>query len=203
MAFKTLSSLTNAQVGANGQKSFAGVLTADDLNHAFNDDQAAPMEGLLAGVLFGGACTASALNVTIPANTIYFARTVWINDADLVVGVSDGTTTYLWGCSDGQIRSTSSTTPPSSFDTRSACILAVAIAVAGVVTLDRTGQQMGRYADGAAHLVSENAPVVAPVADTIPAGASASVPAGSQLQVMETLTIAGVLTIGGKVRVTS
>lgn len=206
MAFKTLSGFTSSDVGANGLKQFTSATPplASDFNNDFTDEQAAAAYGMLAGVLSGGAITAAALNVTIPAGLTYFARQVWINDGSVVtVSVPDASTTYLWGCSDGQIRQTATTTPPSSFDNRTACILTKVVSSGGNAAVDDTARQRARTADGPNHVVSENAPSFAPVMDTIPAGAEVTIAAGSQQFVFDSLLVSGILRVSGKLRITA
>lgn len=135
---------------SDGEPFIAATQNADE-----QDLQAPCAYANLAGFLTGGNCTAAALNVTIPAGTSYFAKSVWITSGAIVVGVPDSATTYLWGCSDGIIRPTTTLVLPTGFDAQSACLLVKAVAVSGVITLDNTVRQRGRYADRATRKVQD------------------------------------------------
>lgn len=128
---------------------------ADDWNRNWRDIQESSSFSLLAGVLEGGAATASGLSVTIPSGTIYFARMVWKFTDNTTFVVPDNATTYLWGCSDGVVRQTSSPTPPQGFTTRTACILTKANASSGVASVDNSVQQKARYSDPDIRLIQE------------------------------------------------
>src|SRR5205085_11878234 len=110
MGFKTLSGYLPANVQANGIINFGtspyDVPTANDWKNTFADTYGLAYHMQMPGVLSGGVCTVSALNVTVPSGTIYYAEQVWITDSAVVQGVPDGTglVTYLWGCSDWQVR---------------------------------------------------------------------------------------------------
>ncbi len=116
-------------------------------NANLRDLQEARSRSTLTGVMEGGACTADGLTVVIPAGTTYYARAVWCANADARVSVPNESTTYLWGCSEGQIRQTSVSTPPVGFTARTACLLTVATAKDSVVTLDNSAQHRANYAD--------------------------------------------------------
>lgn len=204
--FKTLSGAAPGDVGAGGLR---GVTDGEAIGAtAFNGDQtdlqSVGMFGLLAGVLSGGACTASGLKVTIPAGTRYFARQVWEMVYSPSISVPDAATTALWGCSDGKIRQTASaSTRPDGFDPRNCCLLTVATTVAGVATVDNSLQERARYADGTSRRALENGGVWAPVPDDIPAAVEAVVPTGHQIELFDSITVAGTLTVHGKMRVSS
>lgn len=204
MAFKTSSGQAASAVGANGLVQFTtGVApTAAQFNSNWADDQAPAMYGMLSGVLEGGAgiTAAGGLSVSLAAGLSYYARQVWINDAAVTVGVADASTTWLWGCADGQIRQTTTSSPPSGWTARTACILAKVTSSGGAVTaVDLTAQEQARIA--AARLAAENAPVSAPAADVIPGGASVLVPAGAQQMLMDSLLVQGAYLVRGKVKV--
>lgn len=153
----------NGYIGLTaGQTVKAAYVNADD-----GDGQSPSAFALLSGILGTCTCTVSSLNVTIPSGTQYYARTVWLAGSAVVQAVGDNATTYIWGCSDGIIRTTSSTTPPTLFDGRSACLIVKATAVSGVVTLDLTVQQKGRYADYAARIVYDGGMVINYLAGTV------------------------------------
>lgn len=209
MAIKTGAGLVHGDVGALGIKTYGAneALTASDLNNSLADEQTPAALSLLAGVLSGGACTGTTLlNVTIPSGTSYYARQVWTFDADAVLSsVADNATTYFWGCSDGQIRNSADTTPPGGFDNRTACIITKAVALAGVVTMDNTVQQKGRYADAVNRCIVEGAPLIGGGflgdMDTIPLGVAAKVKVGYQKELFGRFRIIGKVTICGRVRV--
>lgn len=197
---------SSPSAAASGLKEWASgdALAATDLITDLRDEQEAARLGLLSGLLAGGVCTASALNVTVPVDTVYFARSVWqVVTSAAVIGVPDNATTYLWGCSDGQIRQTSTTTPPTSFDNTTACIIIKATAVSGVITLDFSVAQWARQAWGAARVTTENNPSFAPVMDTVPLGATVIIPVGSQQQLFGSLQVSGSLIVRGRLKVTA
>lgn len=206
MAFTTIKGYDPTQADADGLLPFgeAGYTTLNKTQ--FRNTLKELLQGRqyqnLAGVLAGGVCTASDNNVTIPANTYYIAGgIVWYNTgAEVKSGLAEGTN-YIWGCSDGEIRETSSTTPPTDFTTKTACILTKGVTASGVTTLDNSFQQRARTVDGTNRIVGENAKVFAPVLDTIPAGFVGVVPSGSQYVVHGKLTLSGgKLTLQGKLR---
>ena len=147
MAIQTMAGTTPAQANANGLQGVkAGYPLIDTV---YNGDQRDIQEGhvqaLLAGVIAGGVCTASGLNVTIPNGTIYYARQVWQLTADVVISVPDAATTLLWGCCDGVIRQTASSFP-SGYDGTNSCLIAQGTASGGTMTL-AGGQHKGRQLD--------------------------------------------------------
>ena len=157
MGWVAANGLAPAAVGADGIVAFS---TGDVPDAAdFDANFTAPLDvagyGLAAGVLAGGVCTAAALVVTIPDGTTYYARQVWAADGDATVNVTDEATTYVWGCSDGVVRITATSTPPSSFDARTACLLTVATATGGTASVDNTLQWAARQTDAASGVVVE------------------------------------------------
>lgn len=123
-------------------------LTAAQLNDNWQDLQEYPRLGMLSGVVSGGIVTTSGLNVTIPSGTIWYARQAWKVTTNVIIGLTASATTYLWGCSDGVIRPTATSTPPAGFDSTSACILCVGIAGSSTITLVSGAQQSARSIDG-------------------------------------------------------
>lgn len=205
MAFTTLKGFTHSQTDADGLIPFGepGYTTMDKtiFRNTLKELLQGGMYQGLAGVLAGGVCTAATNVVTIPANTYYIAGGVgWFNASAHTESVADGTL-YLWGCSDGEIHTSSDTTPPTGFTTRTACIITKAVTTGGVAVLDNSVQQRARTADGTNRIIGENAKVFAPVLDTIPAGFVGVVPSGSQYVVHGKLTLSGgKLTLLGKLR---
>jgi hypothetical protein len=94
---------------------------------------------------------------------------------------------------------TSSASPPDGWSAYTACILALAVAASGTAALDLSAQEWARAP--AARVASENAAVLAPQADVLPAGSWSVVPAGSQLLIMDALLVQGGLLVRGKVKV--
>jgi hypothetical protein len=88
------------------------------------------------------------MNFGVPVNTVYVAGAmVWKTLVGETKAATDNATNYLWGCADGELRVTSTTTPPTGFESGKSCILVKGTAVAGVVTLDHTAQQRARTSD--------------------------------------------------------
>jgi hypothetical protein len=207
MAFRTVAGFnplggSAPAANANGLFPMSGPVSGANWDKTHLDLTQAARQQSLSGVLSGGVCTAALLVVTIPANTYYIAGgIVWYNTGAETASVSDAATTYLWGCSDGVIRPTSTTTPPTDFTAATACIITKAVAVSGVATVDNSVQQRARTADHANRVVSENAGVFAPNLDTIPATFRGVIPAGSQYPVYDKFTNAGTIVISGKLRV--
>lgn len=159
MAWTTLAGTTAAAADAYGLKTLASgaAPSANDFNYNWRDAIRGGAWALQPGVISGGVCTAANLVVTIPQNTIYYARSQWTNaDAAATSTVPDDATTYLWGCSDGEIRQTANTTPPLGYDVSTACILCKATAAGGTATVDLTVQQKARLADNARILTANN-----------------------------------------------
>lgn len=147
-----------AEVGVSGTIEFAegDVPTAVAINANLQGTQEKPMRSMLAGVMDGGACSAAGLTITIPKSTVWFARQIWqLSAADTTVAVPDDATTYIWACSDGQLRTTASSTPPALFDERTACILCKCTATGGVATIDTGAQELARRADPVDRTVAE------------------------------------------------
>jgi hypothetical protein len=137
MAITTLSGTLPTAVTAAGVRNYTtgDAVSAAGLQADLGDAYAPAMYCLPAGVVLGFACTASGLSVTIPAGSVWFARQVWLVTGDITVTVPDNATTYLWGCSDGVIRQTSSTTPPTGYTAYTAAIVAQVSASSGVATV--------------------------------------------------------------------
>jgi hypothetical protein len=114
--------------------------------------------------------------------------------------VTDDATTYLWLCSDGETRITTTTTPPTSYDERTACILCRVVAASGTATVDLSVQQRARAASTGRY-VSEGAGLWAGVPDTIPDACWAEVGDARQLAIMDALTVYGTLRVMGKARI--
>lgn len=201
MGWKTISGTIAANAGASGliEWSAGDGLAASDINANYADGQAPFMYGLPSGVLSGGACTAVGLVVTVPTATHYLARNVWYADGNAVVSVSDEATTYIWGCADGELRTTANTTPPTGYDERTSCILCRVVATGGVAAVDMSVQQRARHTVG--HQVFEGSGSWAPTPDVIVRGAVAHVPDGHQMQLMDALTVYGELVTYGTMHV--
>lgn len=201
MAWKTLGGTAAGAAGASGLVEWVAgdSLEHDVLNANMGDVQTPAQYGMPSGVLAGGVCTAAALAVTVPSGTTYYARNIWAADGNAVVSVTDESTTYIWGCADGVLRSTSSATPPSGWDERTACILCRAVATGGVATVDLSVQQRARRTVG--HQVFEGSGAWAPTPDVIVSGGVAHVPDGHQIRLMDALTVYGELVVFGKAAV--
>ena len=168
MAFVTLSNLTASDVGQEGIHAFSNtVLSADNLNTLGLDLLSPARESLLAGVLSGGICTASGLNVTIPANTSFVAQQYWVTESSVVVSVPNSATTYIWLCADGQSRQTTTTTPPDGFTLYTACIATKATAAGGNATLDNTVQHKARSVDPETRIVTDGNLSIDPEGETV------------------------------------
>ena len=158
MAFATMAGNAPSSVAHSGLIEATSGLpySAAALNSALEDLQTPAKWGLLAGVLVTGVITGSGLNVAFPAGFTYFAGQVWKCGATTTINVPDTSVSYIWGCSDGQLRtSASAATVPAGFDSRSACLLCKATAAGGVATVDVTVQQKARSADSAARKVAD------------------------------------------------
>lgn len=157
MAFKTITGADFSDVGPSGLREFSSgsVLHSSDLNGNLQDSQAYQMYSNLSGVLIGGPCTSSGLIVTIPSGVVYFARQLWTSDSPTSVAVPDESSVYVWGCSDGVLRLTTTTVPPSGFDNRTACIITRAVSSAGSVTVDDSVRHLSRVSNGSSRTVTE------------------------------------------------
>jgi hypothetical protein len=207
MAFRTVAGFnplggSAPAANANGLYPISGVVTGANWDKVHRDLVEGARQQSLSGVISGGVCTAALLVVTIPANTYYIAGgIVWYNTGAETAGVSDDTTTYLWGCSDGVIRPTATTTPPTDFTASTACIITKAVAVSGVATVDNSVQQRARTADSTNRVIGENAGVFAPVLDTIPSTFRGVIESGSQYNLFGSFTNSGSIVCRGKLRV--
>jgi len=201
MGWETISETAAASVGASGlvEWSAGDSLSADDLNNNLADVQGVTLWGMPSGVLAGGACTAAFLVVTVPDGTRYLARNIWCANGNQTISVTDESTTYVWGCADGVLRITSSSTPPVGWDDRTACILCRAVATGGTATVDLSVQQRARLAIG--HQVFEGSGIWAPTPDVIGANGIAHVPDANQISLFDALTVLGELTVYGMCRV--
>jgi hypothetical protein len=159
MALTTLAGSTPTQVQTSGINEFrTGPFVASVQTLDLRDLQELTRQSALAGVQISGAITATGLVVSIPAGLQYYARQLWVASGTTTILVPDGSTSYVWGCSDGLLRvTTSGGSPvlPTSFDARMCCLLCKAVAVAGAVTITTTLQQTARYADATNRLVRE------------------------------------------------
>lgn len=208
MAFLTIGgfSPTNSSENSNGIPNFGTAPyqspTGDNWQDAFLDTLQESRYQHLAGVLSGGVCTVSGLVVTVPASTVYVAGgMVWTNASGETQSATDDATTYVWGCADGQLRITSTTTPPTGFESGKSCILTKAVAVSGTATLDNSVQHRARTADHTNRIIGENAGVFAPILDTVPATFRGVIPSGSQYNLYNTFTNAGTIVCAGKLRI--
>ena len=154
MAFLTIGgfSPTNSSENSNGIPNFGTSPyqspTGDNWQDAFLDTLQESRYQHLSGVLSGGVCTVSGLVVTVPASTVFVAGgMVWTNASGETQSVTDDATSYVWACADGQLRITSTTTPPTGFDSGKSCILTRAVAVSGTATIDNGVQHRAETAD--------------------------------------------------------
>lgn len=206
MGFQTVNGLTTSQTDAQGLITWGtapyDVIQSTPFNATFRDLQEAGHYQLLPGVIEGGVCTAAGLTVSVPANTVAFARQVWIASGTTSVNVADNQTSYVWLCADGEVRATSAlATFPTSFDGRSACLLCQATAVSGVVTIDLSVQQKARTAYGDARRVCEGNAGSFPLMDVVPSGVTMWLPPESQTMLFDRLQVSGTVNVGGRLRV--
>lgn len=140
MSITTLGGLVNGQTTTGGalQVTSGSPLAASDLVAGLTDAAGIARQCLRAGVLAGAIPTASGLTVTIPHGTVYVAGAVWTISGGSNVVVPDASTTYIWGCADGALRTTSTTTPPTGYDATTACILCKVVASGGNSTVTMT-----------------------------------------------------------------
>lgn len=192
MGFTTLGGFTTAQADANGIIPFGTspyqVPTGNDWINSFLDTQQVARYESLCGVLEGGVCTVAALIVTVPTGTIYVAGgMVWKTTSSETKQVTDGSgspaTTYLWGCCDGELRTTSDTTPPPGFEGNKSCVITKTSALNGVATLDNSVQQKAQYASHTARFVSPSNLGLFATPKRVPTGGVAVIPDGSYLEV--------------------
>jgi hypothetical protein len=137
MAITTLGGTLPGSVTGTGVRNYStgDAVSADGLQADLGDAYAPAMYCLPAGVVLGFACTASGLDVTIPAGSVWYARQVWLVTANATVTVADNSSTYIWGCSDGGLRQTVTTLPPIGFSNYTAAIVAQVSASGGVATV--------------------------------------------------------------------
>ena len=139
MSFKTTGGGTSRSGYGTTAWATGDVLKATDLTANLADVADATHRCAPAGRLGGPDPTASGLTVTLPAGTSYLAGVVWTADADVQVVVGGSTTTYVWGCADGQVRTTTALSPPTGWSWRSAALLAIAIAGVSAATVSTPG----------------------------------------------------------------
>lgn len=157
MAIQTINGTDHSAVNAQGLN---GITNNDPiLAGPFNADQAdlqeASTQQMLSGVLAGGVCTASGLNVTIPSGTVWYARQCWKVTSNFVYSCTDSQVTWIFGCADGVIRVTAgSFAYPAAFDGTTAVLLTKASA-SGTVTLLNSVQHKARVADHANRVVKD------------------------------------------------
>jgi len=201
MPWQTLNGTTAANAGTSGLKEFGSgdAIGATDLLRDMKDPQDALVYRTAPGVLYGGVCTCAALTVTIPTGTLVFCRSVWHANGAMTQVVTDDATTYVWLCSDGETRITANTTPPTSYDTRSACILCRVVAASGTGVVDLSVQERARYSTG--RFVGGGPGAFASIPDVIPDSGYGVVADERQLRIMDDLTVYGDLVVHGKLRV--
>src|SRR5688500_8254714 len=123
------SAASHLMMGDSGLLEVTGPLSAADLLANFEDTQAPALYGFLPGVLSGGVCTAATLTVTVPTGTLVYCRSVWFFNSAATKVVSDAATSYVWLCSDGELRtSASATVAPVGYTMQTACLLTKAVA---------------------------------------------------------------------------
>src|ERR1700679_1478537 len=211
MTFETPSGYTAGQLNENGVLAFSGPLRSADLVDSFEDGQEPAHWGLLPGVLVASAITGSGLTLSFPDGYAYYARQVWVS-----VGISSvilsNMTLYLYGCSDGQVRTSATETPPAGWDDTSSCLLCLAVGSGGNLTITQAGvQQLARYANPATRVIQDgaitndagNSRIITqgfmPQMTNIPAGVTVDVPAGYQWRVYGPFSGAGIMTVEGSV----
>lgn len=186
MAFTTIAGLTLSELDANGQIDYTGTFPNAKAVKSNLDLLQAARYGSLSGVLSGGVCTAAALVVTVPADTVIMVGgVVWENASAETKGVPDDDVSFVWFKSDGELDYTDAiTTQPTGFEGSKSCLLCQATAASGVITLDNSVQHRARTADHTNRYIGENAGVFAPILDTLPADSVFVIPAGSQYNVI-------------------
>ncbi len=175
MAITTASANTSSDVGLHGVVDYDNqVLRKDDLNNSNIDILSVMKAQLLPGIVAGGTVTSLGLgDARIASGTTYYAEMFWTIGTTTVVAVSgtDGAVTYIWGCSDGQIRTTTTTTPPTNFTTTTACIIAKCTTTGGAETFDTSSQQWARYANPTTREVRDGILTISPTSLKVGGGA--------------------------------
>lgn len=214
MALTTINGLSPASstgaypVGNVGVFEYASgySFTGDDLTKDFKDAQAAPALSLPSGILAGGTCTSSGVLVNVSAGIYYYATSVWWGQTDTSITVTDNATTYIWGCSDGNLRITSTTAPPLGFTRSQACLIVKCTATSGVVVFDYTAQDIAQTVDNTNRTLTANSSHIGygwiSEQDTLPATSTVTIPAGYQSALFGAVVINGVLIVGGRLRIT-
>jgi hypothetical protein len=207
MAFITIKEFTTSQTDADGLLPFGDAgyttLNATQLRNTLKDIMQAFRYGNLAGVLSGGVCTASGLVVTVPANTFFVAGgMVWFNESNHTESFADAASTWLWGCSDGLLRQTTTSAQDPDFLGDASCLITFGVAASSVVTLDNGLQQRARTADHTNRVIGENAGVFAPQLMTLPANQVFVIPENCAYNVTGDFYIYGTLVNYGTLRVT-
>lgn len=204
MSWATVGGNAATNVGASGLHEWASgdQLAAADLLSDVKDAREPALYGLSPGVLEGGACTAAANVVSVPAGTVVFARSVWSTAAGETIALADGTS-YVWLCGDGVLRTSGTASAPTGWTLRSAALLCKAVTTAGISVVDLSVQQRARYADVTAGVVLDNRGLWAAVPDTLPAGCVAFVPANHQMSLYDRVQVSGRLALYGRMRVSA
>lgn len=213
MAFQTVNGFDpaggNNPVGSTGVLEFTTgtAVGSANLTKDFRDAYQPATWGMCAGVLAGGVCTASGLVITVPAGTYYYASQVWYASSSTTVNVPDNSTTYVWGCSDGVLRVTATSSPPIGFTRSQSCLLVLVTSVSGVCTLNLAIQDAARIADNTNRIVTEyNAQIgfgFVSEMDTVPAAAVITIPSGYQQTLFEPVVVSGSIICNGRLRVNS
>lgn len=201
MPWQTVNGTTAANAGTSGLKEFAAgdTIGATELLRDMRDPQDALVYQTAPGVMYGGACTVAGLTVTIPSGTLVFCRSVWYANGAMTQVVTDDATTYVWLCSDGETRITANTTPPATYDARSACILCRCVASSGTAVVDLSVQERAAYSAG--RYVGGGTGAFSAVPDVIPDSGYGVVADERQMHIMDDLTVYGELIVHGKLRV--
>jgi hypothetical protein len=175
VAITTASGNDSGDVGLHGVVDYDNqVLTKDDLNNANIDILSVMKAQLLPGILAGGTMTSLGMgDARISSGTTYYAEMFWTIGTTTVVSVNgtEGAVTYIWGCSDGQIRTTTTTTPPTNFTTTTACIIAKCTTTGGVSVFDSSAQQWARYANPTTREVRDGILTISPTSMKVGGGA--------------------------------
>lgn len=207
MGFQTVNGLAESVVDDRGLIVWGSApydtISAAALNATLKDSQNADYYGLLPGVLVEQVLTATGLTLNVPVGLVYYARQVWVSAGTTTLLLPDNATSFVWLCADGVLRYTASASVyPTSFDGQSCALLARCVTLSGVVTtIDTSVRQYARRAYGGGRIAAENAAHWGPTPDSIPAGVTLVVPAGSQLWLFGSLSGDGVILGDGKVRV--
>lgn len=110
--------------------------TAAEFNADRYDALATHARANVSGMTSDPTCTASGLTVTVPVGTSWYARVGWeVVTSAVTVDVPDDSDSWLFCCSDGNIRGSASASPPAGFDAETSCLLCKVSAAGGTATV--------------------------------------------------------------------